>query len=127
MNKLFLAAALAVVSIPAAATAQTPKAAPTIGDYVEAMRSTVGMVFEGGIQILAVDAEDNTLVITVTGPDGWRADAPPQQVSDALVTGFCETSPEFFRSSHITMRVDSIDMKAKTKGPVVTDCPSGGA
>ena len=102
-------------------------AAPTIGDYVEAMRSTVGMVFEGGIQILAVDAEDNTLVITVTGPDGWRADATPQQVSDALVTGFCETSPEFFRSSHIKMRVDSIDMKAKTKGPVVTDCPSGGA
>ena len=77
--------------------------------------------------VAAVDAEDNTLVITVTGPDGWRADATPQQVSDALVTGFCETSPEFFRSSHIKMRVDSIDMKAKTKGPVVTDCPSGGA
>jgi len=127
MNKLFLAAALAVVSIPAAATAQAPKAAPTIGDYVAAMRTTIGTVFEGGIQIQAVDAEDNTLVITVTGPDGWRADATPQQVSDALVIGFCETSPEFFRSSHITMRVDSIDTKAKQKGPLVSDCPSGGA
>ena len=126
MNKLFLAAALAVVSIPAAATAQAPNAAPTIGDYVAAMRTTIGTVFEGGIQIQAVDAEDNTLVITVTGPDGWRADATPQQVSDALVIGFCETSPEFFRSSHITMRVDSIDTKAKQKGPLVSDCPSGG-
>ena len=65
--------------------------------------------------------------IAYTGNYTTSADANPQQVYDALVTGFCETSPEFFRSSHITMRVDSIDMKAKTKGPVVADCPSGGA
>ena len=62
------------------------------------------------------------VILLFTGPDGWREGVGAQEVSDALIKGFCIEAPQFFDGG-LSMRVDSIDRDVKLTGPVVTACP----
>lgn len=119
LKRFLVTLALAVPTLWA-----VPAAAQTATDYARDMQSLVGSGAEGGIGVSAIAAEGNTLVITVDGPVGWREGLDPDQVSGALVGGFCETSPAFFGRG-VTMRIDSYDnKKAYQKGPLITACPA---
>lgn len=121
-RNILLAAALTMAGVPVAAQNAQQAAAPlTVAQLAENMQSVVGQQFEGGITLQAVSAEGNTLVITVSGPDGWRAGMTAQEASDALVGGFCSSMPDYFTAGR-TMRVDTIDGKSKVKGPLAKVC-----
>jgi hypothetical protein len=101
-----------------------PAAAQTAAQYAENMQSVVGTKVGGDIFISAVTAEGNTLVLAIDGPTNWRGSLDPNQISGALVEGFCGSAPEFFKGG-VTMRVDSYDNKASyKKGPLITACPA---
>lgn len=107
-----------------AAFAQVPAAAQnaTAAQIAAGLQEMVGKVDEDGFVIRSVTAEGNMVILLFTGPDGWRAGVDAQQVSDALIKGFCMEAPQFFDGG-LSMRVDSIDGKVKLTGPVVTACP----
>jgi hypothetical protein len=118
---LALAAFVAFAQGPAAAQDGTaPKA--TAAQIAAGMQELVGQVDEGGFLVQSVTAEGNMVILLFTGPDGWREGVDAQQVSDALIRGFCTEAPQFFDGG-LSMRVDSIDGKVKLTGPVVTACP----
>lgn len=123
---LFALALTAASALPAAAqTAPAAPAAqgkPTAADFAKNMQGAVGQTFEGGIILKSITSETNTLVLTVDGPAGWRAQLNPTDISTALVGGFCNTAPQFF-STGVSMRVDSLDGGKLLKGPLVTACP----
>jgi hypothetical protein len=122
---LFALALVAVPALPAAAqTAPAPaaQAKPTAADFAKNMQGAIGQTFEGGITLKNITSEANTLVLTVDGPAGWRAQLTPADISTALVGGFCGTAPQFFTTG-VSMRVDSLDGGKLLKGPVVNTCP----
>jgi hypothetical protein len=119
---LALAAAPALPAVAQTAPAPAAQAKPTATDFAKNMQGAVGQTFEGGIILKAITAEANTLVLTVDGPAGWRAELNPTEISTALVGGFCGTAPQFFDTG-VSMRVDSLDGGKLLKGPVVTTCP----
>lgn len=126
LKLLFLALTFAVPPMSAAAQAAPApaqqQAKPTAADFAKNMQGAVGQTFEGGIVIKAITSEANTLVLTVDGPAGWRVALSPEEISTALVGGFCSTAPQFF-SSGVTMRVDSLDSDKLLKGPLMAKCP----
>ena len=113
---LALAVLGAVAAMPAAA--QTATAA----QIAEGLQEMVGKPDADGFIIRSVTAEGNMVILLFTGPDGWREGIGPQQVSDALIKGFCMEAPQFFDGG-LSMRIDSIDRKVRLTGPVVTACP----
>ena len=118
---LALAAFVAFAQGPAAAQGDAaPKV--TAAQIAAGLQDMVGKVDEDGFVIRSVVAEGNMVILLFTGPDGWRDGVGAQQVSDALIKGFCMEAPQFFDGG-LSMRVDSIDGKAKLTGPVVTACP----
>lgn len=130
MLKLLLAAAaFALPALPAAAqqtssaSGTQPAAKPTAADFAKNMQSVIGQTFEGGITVKSVTAEANTLVFVIGGPSGWRAELTEQTISDAMIGGFCKTSPDFFATG-VTMRVDSLDDGGILAGPLANACPA---
>ncbi|WP_144037809.1 hypothetical protein [Sphingopyxis sp. KK2] len=107
-----------------AAFAQVPAAAQnaTAAQIAAGLQEMVGKADADGFVIQSVTAEGNMVVLLFKGPDGWRDGIDAQQVSDALIRGFCTEAPQFFDVG-MSMRVDSIDREAKLTGPVVTACP----
>lgn len=119
---LALVAAPALPAVAQTAPAPAAQAKPTAADFAKNMQGAVGQTFEGGIVLKNITSEANTLVLTVDGPVGWRAQLTPADISTALVGGFCNTAPQFFTTG-VTMRVDSLDGGKLLKGPLVTTCP----
>jgi len=119
-----VALALATLSVVAAMPAAAQNA--TAAQIAEGLQEMVGKPDEDGFIIQSVTAEGNMVILLFTGPDGWREGVDAQQVSDALIKGFCMEAPQFFDGG-LSMRVDSIDGKVKLTGPVVTACPKPAA
>ena len=118
----FLPAALVLAALPVHAQ-ETQQSGTTAAQYAQHLQSAVGREFDGGIVVRAVTAEQNTLVIAVDGPAGWRKALTPETISAGLVQGFCQEAASFFDSG-VTMRVDSLqDGAAPQKGSLVTRCP----
>lgn len=107
-----------------AAFAQVPAAAQnaTAAQIAAGLQDMVGKPDADGFIIQSVVAEGNMVVLLFTGPDGWREGIDAQQVSDAVIKGFCTEAPQFFDGG-LTMRIDSIDRKARLTGPVIAACP----
>jgi|GEM_PF-1279514 len=127
MKPFALVLGLLVPAVPAAAqnkaqSPQTTPAKPTAADLAANMQGAAGQTFDGGIILKTITAEGNILVLTMDGPAGWRSEITPEDISTALVGGFCGPAPEFF-SMGIPMRIDSIDGGKLLKGPLVTKCP----
>lgn len=118
-RKLLLAAAVSLSTTPVAAAQQQP---PTAADFAENMQGAIGQTFEGGIVLKNITHEENTLVFIVDGPVGWRQGLTPDDISNALIGGFCSTAPAFFTVG-VTVRVDSLDNGLALNGPIVTECP----
>lgn len=118
---LLIAVALVLSATPAMARQSDPVAfAATLA---AGMQSSVGATFEGGVTIKGVSSEGSTLVILMGGPNGWRGSVTPEDISGALVKGFCESAAAIFDRG-VTMRVDSVDAGSTLKGPLVTRCPA---
>ncbi|MFZ5747235.1 MAG: hypothetical protein ACOY45_06200 [Pseudomonadota bacterium] len=122
MMKAFMLGAALLVSTPVAARQDaSANPAATAAAVAEAMQPNVGQDFGGGITIAKVHADKSTIVIQVSGPNGWTANMSAEQASGYLVQGFCQEAPEFFKSG-VSMRVDTIDNGATRKGPLVSSC-----
>lgn len=105
MLKFWMPAAALALALAGPANAQALDAAA----YAEALQPIVGQVYEGGVRISAIHAEQNILVVVVDGPDGWREGLSERQVSALFMDGFCEDEPPDFFSSGLAIRVDSLD------------------
>ncbi|MCW3836098.1 hypothetical protein ACFQ1E_08600 [Sphingomonas canadensis] len=120
MFKYLIPAVALVFATPAAA--QSDGVAELVATVAEGMQSMVGSEFEGGLTITQIGAEGEILVIGVGGPSGWRAGLDADDVSDALLSGFCKEGADFFTSG-AKLRVESEDDGRTLVGPVVTACP----
>lgn len=116
--------AVAVALAPVSVLAQGP-GAMTAGQLAQALQGEVGKDYGGGIKVLGIASEGNTLIFKMTGPAGWRAGETAESLSDALVSGFCTEAPDFFDRG-LTMRVHSIDGESEWRGPLVRSCPKIG-
>lgn len=124
MASIALAGAVLTMAAPGPAAAQgaSATASVTAAEVTAALQNMVGTKDEAGFMVESVTSEGNMIIFVFVGPDGWREGLDAQQVSDALVQGFCEEGSSYFDLG-LTMRVDSIDRTARLKGPVVSACP----
>ncbi|HMO75257.1 MAG TPA: hypothetical protein PKD99_10260 [Sphingopyxis sp.] len=119
LKTMMIAAAVALAPMPVLAQGQ---GGPTAAQFAQALQTEVGKEFDGGIRIVGIEAEGNTLIFKMSGPAGWREGETPESLSDALVGGFCKEAPDFFDRG-LTMRVHSIDGPSEWRGPLVRSCP----
>jgi hypothetical protein len=127
--KMMASAALAVAAVsagPPAAAQGTVQAGPTAAQLAEALQYMVGKTDEDGFLIQSITSQGNLLIIVFSGPDGWSAGLGAQDISNALLTGFCGEAPDFFATG-IALRVDSVDGPTRLPGPVITACPTPAA
>ena len=117
-----LVAAPALPALAQTAPAPAAQAKPTAADFAKNMQGAIGQTFEGGIILKNITSEANTLVLLVDGPANWRTGLTSDDISTALVGGFCSTAADFFTTG-VTMRVDSLDSGKLIKGPLVNKCP----
>ena len=57
-------------------------------DYAARTQSLVGQSY-GPMRIRSVEAENNSVVITVDGPSGWRQGMPSYAMTAHFIDGFC--------------------------------------
>ena len=99
------AAAALALALATPAKAQGPDAAT----YADGLQPMVGQVFEGGVRISAIHAEQDILVIVVDGPRGWREGLSESQISALFMDGLCESEPPGFFASGTRDQVDSLE------------------
>lgn len=90
-----------------------------------ALQKIVGAEYEGDLQITAITAEGNMLVVTVNARSGW-SDMTPKQIGEAFIGGFCRSpnAPAFFKGGG-SVRVDGLDHGASLiKGAPMNTCPT---
>ena len=120
---IFTTAAGAVLfaSAPAFATQASDLAAR----MAERLQDLVGKQQDSMFTITAIKAEDETLVISVDGPTGWREDKSGTDLSGAFVNGFCSKAANMFDSG-MKLRVDTSENSGDKvwKGPTVDHCPA---
>lgn len=118
IKTLLMALLLAGQSAPTPAPAALSPA-----QYAEALQAIVGQRYADGVTIARIFAEDNTLVIVLDGPAGWRDAMTAEQVSSIFVASFCE-EPDFdYFVDGNTMRIDTLVAGAAHRpGPLVRAC-----
>ncbi len=116
-----LAGAALVASAPAFASAASDLAAQMAAN----LQGLVGKQQDSMFTITAIAAEGETLVISVDGPTGWRADKSPADLSGAFVNGFCSKAANMFDTG-MKLRVDTSENGGDKlwKGPSVDHCPA---
>lgn len=119
-----------MIIIPALAMAFASQAAPepvavTPAQFAQAIQGVVGQTYEGGVTIARIYAEDQTVVIVLDGPAGWRSTASAGDVSNLFIGSFCENRDfEYFVHGNL-MRVDTSEGRAALRpGPVIRACPA---
>lgn len=118
-----------MIIIPVLAMALASQAAPepvavTPAEFARAIQGVVGQSYEGGVTIARIYAEDQTVVILLDGPAGWRSAASAGEVSNLFIGSFCENRDfEYFVHGNL-MRVDTSEAHVAIRaGPVIRTCP----
>jgi len=113
-----------ILALALAAQAAPEPVAVTPAQFAQAIQGVVGQTYEGGVSIARIYAEDQTVVIVLDGPAGWRTSASAGEVSGLFVGSFCENRDfEYFVHGN-QMRVDTTEHGAATRtGPVIRACP----
>lgn len=93
--------------------------------FAEAIQGVVGQTYEGGVRIARIHAEDQTLVVTLDGPAGWRQRLSGDNVSRLFIDSFCQDRDfEYFVNGNL-MRVDTTEGgSASRPGIVLRACPA---
>jgi F0F1-type ATP synthase membrane subunit c/vacuolar-type H+-ATPase subunit K len=123
MRKAMIAAGFSVMlacAAPAMAQQQT-----MAQQSAAALQKVVGAEYEGDLQVTAITAEGNVLVVTVNARSGW-SNMTPKQIGEAFIGGFCKSpnAPAFFKSGG-SVRVDGLDHGAGLqKGEPMNTCPT---
>lgn len=117
IKRLFLGLLLAMLVPAAPAFAQA-----TAEEAATNLQGLVGKEYEGGVKFAAVAAEDNVLVITLDGTEGW-AGVTPAEITEIFLGVFCAgpQSAAFLKSNFL--RIDMLDRGTNlTKGKPVNTC-----
>lgn len=123
MLKRWIWAPLLLAATPAMAQEQPPQQAPTATQFAGMLQSLVGQKFEGDVTIHAVTAEQNVVIFTIDGPKDWRGTLSSDDISAALLSGFCGNAPNFFETG-ILLRVDTTEAaEGLVKGKPLNQCP----
>jgi len=122
-KSIFMAAATVALVAPAAAFA-TP-ASDLAASMASALQGLVGKQPDNPFTITSIKAENETLVISVDGESGWRADKSAADLSGAFVGGFCTKAASMFDSG-MKLRVDTSENGGENlwTGPTVDHCPT---
>ena len=113
-----------ILALALAAQAAPEPVAVTPAQFAQAIQGVVGQTYEGGVSIARIYAEDQTVVIVLDGPAGWRNTSSAGEVSSLFIGSFCENRDfEYFVHGNL-MRVDTSEARAAIRtGPVIRACP----
>ena len=134
LQRALPALALAIALLPhahAPASAQTagaPQPYPSAGQIAQTLQERLPMDLGNNIRAIAVGAEGQTLVWTLDVPAALIAGHSPQQVTDAILAGFCRGPGAAMFDHGVALRVDTTSNgSAPAKGVVVNRCPAAPA
>lgn len=119
--RLFAAFSLACVAPAAAFAAQGFEAE----GLAAAIRPTLPLEFEGGIQVVEARAEGALLIVRVTGPAEALRALGPEELSRLFAEGFCRgaNAPAIFAAG-LRLRMDaSGEDGTRIQGEIVDRCP----
>jgi hypothetical protein len=93
-------------------------------DYAARTQNLVGQGY-GPMRIRSVEAENNSVVITVDGPSGWRQNMPSYAMTAHFIDGFCRDGKAagYFAEGR-SLRFDTLEQsRYPIHGAPLDHCP----
>ena len=94
------------------------------GLYAQRLHYMVGRNF-GPLQLKSIEAENDVLVVTFDGPEGWRRGTPSYVITAYFLEGFCKAPDAAgYLVAGRTLRLDSYEAgRSLIRGTPVRHCP----
>ena len=123
IKRLLMGFAL-LFSLVQASQAIASEASDLASRLATSVQAMVGQVQSNGLTIAAIRAEDETLVVEIDGPAGWRSSRDSKALTDQFLGGFCKYGAFIFERG-MKLRVDTTEAAGdKLTGSINDHCPA---